>query len=532
MKKKTDNLEVKSYFFYSYLPKTDFDLLMQFALKIRDEKNKLSEYISSNMDILEGIYNGKISINTFTKKVNSLRKINDSVAYQQLVRNVFTTYESIFSKLEYKGKNKSHLREKNLILKFRLIPKADFLNLMNKYLKKDKNNNLVKDTINLVNTTDIFKEVQDYINDYLKYRSEHPVKFESLTFSSINVLKKGRKMLYEQHKANTNAVFLLNLPNRGEINIKTRYSKVYHDDLETFKVNVQRNKQIKMNYQIKFLNNKRIKLTLTKESEKSPNILNKTNIAGIDVNTKHNLFYFSNGYIMRYDNELIYKEKGLRKYLAKMAYHKAKRHNKERNKKARLREEKQARRRKFHQDLKSSLAVKYAKKNNINHIVMEDVNFETKGVKLKKNKNLKGMNYNHIQVAIHISDMKNSVQRMCKREGIQFSLVNARYTSKTCPVCGHIHDDNRKTQEHFKCVRCGFSMNADHVAALNIALRMHVPELRSKLQYFDTTDKMYKGKGYKEREKFQNIYEEVYKNEIAMNEINSFIVRNSMGKAC
>ena len=176
---------------------------------------------------------------------------------------------------------------------------------------------------------------------------------------------------------------------------------------------------------------------------------------------------------------------------------------------------------------------KYAKKNNINHIVMEDIQLnELKGVKLKKNKNLKGMNYNHIKAAIHISDMKNSVRRICNREGIQFSLVNAQYTSKVCPICGHIHDDNRKTQEHFKCIHCGFSMNADHAAALNIALRMHVNELRNELQYFDTTNRIYKGKGYKEREKFQYIYEEVYSNTIAINEINSFIVRNNMGKAC
>ena len=404
---------------------------------------------------------------------------------------------------------------------------------MNKYLKKTKNDELIKNVINLVKTTNIFDEVQDFIKDYLKYRQKHPVVFESLTFSSINVLKKSKKMLYEQHELNTNAAFLLNLPNLGEITIKTKYSKFYHDDLETFKVNVQRDRQIKMNYQIKFLNNRRIKLALTKESEESPNVLNKTNITGIDVNTKHNLFCFSDGHTIRYDNNLIYKEKGLRKYLKKMARHKAKHHNKERNKKARLREEKQTRRRKFHQNLKSSLAVRYAKKNNINHIIMEDIQLkELKGVKLKKNKNLKGMNYNHIKAAIHISDMKNSVQRICKREEIQFSLVNARYTSRTCPICGHIHDANRKTQEHFKCVRCGFSMNADHIAALNIALRMHVIELRTKLQYFDRVNKMYKGKEYKEKEKFQNIYEEVYSNKIAMNVINTFVVRNSMGKAC
>ena len=120
---KKENKPVKSYFFYSYLPKTDFDLLIQFASEIRDEKNKLSEYISSNNDILESIYNRKISVNALQKKVKSLRKINDAVAYQQLVRNVFTTYEAIFSNLEYKDKNKSRLREKNFILKFRLISK-------------------------------------------------------------------------------------------------------------------------------------------------------------------------------------------------------------------------------------------------------------------------------------------------------------------------------------------------------------------------------------------------------------------------
>jgi hypothetical protein len=110
--------------------------------------------------------------------------------------------------------------------------------------------------------------------------------------------------------------------------------------------------------------------------------------------------------------------------------------------------------------------------------------------------------------------------------------VNPRYTSKTCPKCGHIHSDNRKSQENFKCVKCGFSMNADHVAALNIALRMHVDELKNKLQYFDDTNQMYKGKGYKEREKYQKIYEEVYDNLIAKNVIDAFLVRNSMGKAC
>ena len=46
--------------------------------------------------------------------------------------------------------------------------------------------------------------------------------------------------------------------------------------------------------------------------------------------------------------------------------------------------------------------------------------------------------------------------------------VPPRNTSRTCPVCGHISADNRKTQASFKCINCGFEANADHVAACNI----------------------------------------------------------------
>jgi len=46
-------------------------------------------------------------------------------------------------------------------------------------------------------------------------------------------------------------------------------------------------------------------------------------------------------------------------------------------------------------------------------------------------------------------------------------------TSRTCPVCGHIHADNRKTQATFACVQCGYEENADVVGAINILARGH-----------------------------------------------------------
>mgnify|MGYP002614641965 FL=1 len=49
--------------------------------------------------------------------------------------------------------------------------------------------------------------------------------------------------------------------------------------------------------------------------------------------------------------------------------------------------------------------------------------------------------------------------------------VNPKHTSQTCIKCGHISKDNRKEQEIFKCVKCGYEANADHNAAQNILRR-------------------------------------------------------------
>jgi putative transposase len=46
--------------------------------------------------------------------------------------------------------------------------------------------------------------------------------------------------------------------------------------------------------------------------------------------------------------------------------------------------------------------------------------------------------------------------------------VAATNTSRTCPCCGHVSKENRKTQALFACVACGYENNADHVGAINV----------------------------------------------------------------
>ena len=46
------------------------------------------------------------------------------------------------------------------------------------------------------------------------------------------------------------------------------------------------------------------------------------------------------------------------------------------------------------------------------------------------------------------------------------------YTSQECSCCHHISKKNRQTQEHFHCENCGFELNADLNASINIKNRI------------------------------------------------------------
>lgn len=58
--------------------------------------------------------------------------------------------------------------------------------------------------------------------------------------------------------------------------------------------------------------------------------------------------------------------------------------------------------------------------------------------------------------------------------GIPVILVNPKYTSQACSVCGCVSKSNRKSQGSFLCQSCGYSAPADYNAAVNIAVRAAV----------------------------------------------------------
>ncbi len=53
-------------------------------------------------------------------------------------------------------------------------------------------------------------------------------------------------------------------------------------------------------------------------------------------------------------------------------------------------------------------------------------------------------------------------------------LVPPKNTSRTCPNCRYISAENRRTQAHFSCIKCGYKENADVVGAINVLRAGHV----------------------------------------------------------
>lgn len=70
--------------------------------------------------------------------------------------------------------------------------------------------------------------------------------------------------------------------------------------------------------------------------------------------------------------------------------------------------------------------------------------------------------------------LRQYISYKAERMGVPVIFVDPRNTSRTCPECGCVDKANRKSRSIFLCIQCGFSANADYVAAVNIAVRASV----------------------------------------------------------
>lgn len=64
----------------------------------------------------------------------------------------------------------------------------------------------------------------------------------------------------------------------------------------------------------------------------------------------------------------------------------------------------------------------------------------------------------------------DKLTRICEVNGIELVKVSPTYTSQTCSNCGHIDKNSRKLED-YHCVSCGYEIDADINASINILNR-------------------------------------------------------------
>ncbi|BDY13976.1 RNA-guided endonuclease InsQ/TnpB family protein [Hydrogenimonas cancrithermarum] len=126
-------------------------------------------------------------------------------------------------------------------------------------------------------------------------------------------------------------------------------------------------------------------------------------------------------------------------------------------------------------DFLHKLSLQYAENQGI--VVVEDLKIKNmtksaKGTKEKPGKSVKAKaGLNRVITQQSWGMFFEFLEYKLKERGGQLIKVDPKFTSQTCPKCGHISKNNRKSQSKFVCESCGFSENADVVGAKNILVR-------------------------------------------------------------
>lgn len=483
------------------LTRQKYDELMAFALLVREHKNKVSELVNSNL-----LYFLDISKLSFLKEMRELFKGDIASSFDaQLYTSVYTAYQNKFKavnekmtfyKITYKGcefykrdtkKNKKG-DFKKVVTEKEKTPLTTVLTWLARY-GSDKTIEYLENSINSIEDekkVSFYKEILHYINKFgferlmrvaLQRRnlimdrySKKPIEFKSLTFGGRS--RKTDIIAYNKRFGSViNCFVSLSGFGRKSFDIPVKFSKDWHGSIKSL-----HKKTNDYEYRIVF-NEKyhQVTVQLIKEGMRYiPEAGDK--LVGIDVNVKHNLLSLSNGLTVDYDRKLVNDYCRLSTKLDEL------KKNKDYKVGKRNQFRLDAMKRKMVKKEQETIALLCKELANlrIDHIVMENLEGRF-GKSFIKDKGNDDINFNRIVKFLGIASLKNEVEHIARKYGIALSTVHPEYTSKRCPICGCIEDENRLNQETFECIQCGYKDNADHNAARNIMERVSVAVLRNSL---------------------------------------------------
>ena len=108
-------------------------------------------------------------------------------------------------------------------------------------------------------------------------------------------------------------------------------------------------------------------------------------------------------------------------------------------------------------------------------VVIEDLRVKnmTKGGGSRK----RGLN--RVLLDASFGEFRRLLEYKGRRYGCSVVAVPARHTSQRCSRCGCVDPKSRSTQSSFACTGCGFEINADLNAAINILVAGSCPETQN-----------------------------------------------------
>jgi len=483
------------------LTRQKYDELYDFAVLIRNHKNTVSQYVNDNL--LHFLEYNKFQ---FLKEMRErFKNVIPSSFDAQLYTQVFTCYQNKFDGIQrklifevktfkgfefYKRDTKKNKKGdlKKVIAEKKQTPLSNCLTYLARYgnentidyissnidvcdeKKREFYNNILR-CCNKFGFERLYRLALNKRQRVVKHYSEYPIEFKSLTFNGR--CRKKRIIDYNRKFDSViNSFISLSGIGRKSFDIPITFNKGWHGNMKDY-----RKKNPDYEYTITFNEKEhQVNIHLCKDGERYIPQANGNTI-GIDVNCKHNLFSLSNEATYDYDRKLVNDFCKLSLEIDKL---------KENDKEYKVGKRKQqkldtlkSKMIKSEQQLIADMC-KTLQSQGVGHIVMEDLD-NGFGKCYVKDKDNEDINYNRKVKFLGLSSLKQEVEHIARKYDIAVSTVQASYTSKMCPMCGCIEDENRPNQETFECIKCGHKDNADFNAAKNIRNRVLVTVLQDLL---------------------------------------------------
>ena len=477
-----------------------YNELYNFAVLIRNHKNIVSEYVNQNL--LHFLEYTKF---TFLKEMREhFKGCVPSSFDAQLYTQIFDCYQNKFEAIQkrlrfehitylgcelYKRTTKKH--KKGDFKKIITEKKQTALSNCLTYLARYGNENTIEYiTKQLKSCDDKKREFYNNIlrcvekfgfdrlmnlaiqkrNRVISRYADKPIEFKSLSFSGR--CRKTKIIDYNSKFGSViNAYISLSGLGRKSFDIPVKFNKDWHGNIKNY-----HKKNPDYEYTLTFNEREhQVNIHLCTDGERCiPQAGN--NIVGIDVNCKHNLFALSNEITYDYDRKLVNDFCKISLEVDKLKENKSYVIGKHKQWKLDT-----LKRKMIHSEQHMIATMcKELQRQGVNHIVMENLDNGFGKCYVKDTDN-EDINYNRKVKFLGLSSLKQEVEHISRKYDIAVSTVHSSYTSKMCPICGCIEDDNRPNQETFECIECGYRSNADFNAANNIKNRVSITVLCNSL---------------------------------------------------